>query len=103
MAMSNLLVNNLEIIDWNDDKSGLQKIWEGIVGALLEIFENQPEDQFATKVPFSGNIDNPDTGFLPAIWNIFSNAFIEAFSKNTDNTINFTPSVDSKKMDEENQ
>ena len=72
-------------------KSGLQKIWEGIVGAVLKIFENQSEDQFSIKVPLSGDLNKLNTDIVPAIWNIFSNAFVEAFSQNTNDTINFKP------------
>ena len=55
----------------------------------MEIFENQPKDQFATKVPMEGDLSNPDTAILPAIWTIFRNAFINALNKSVDDTIEF--------------
>lgn len=71
------LLVDLKIIDISDDdKSALMKIWEVVVGTVLEIFENQPNDQFATKVPISGDLNNTDTGIFPALWNILSNAFV---------------------------
>ena len=84
------LLVDLKVIDLSDDdKSALLKIWEVVVGTVLEVFENQPADQFATKMPISGDLKNTDAGILPALWNILSNAFVEAFKKNTDNTIEF--------------
>lgn len=87
---------DLKIVDWKEDKKGLQIIWEAIVGAIAEIFENQPKDQFATKVPLEGNLNDPDAGILPTIWNVFSNAFIDAFKKQTDNTIDFGKNLKSE-------
>ena len=80
---------DLKIVDWKEDKKGIQIIWEAIVGAVTEVFENQPQDQFATKVPLEGNLNDPDAGILPTIWNVFSNAFVDAFKKQTDNAIDF--------------
>ena len=94
------LLVDLKIIDLSDDnKSALMKIWEVVVGFVLEIFQNQPNDQFATKVPISGDLNDTETGILPALWNILSNAFVQAFDKDTDGTINFNPESEDKKND----
>lgn len=85
------LFNNLKIVDWKKDKDKpAQLVWESIAGVLVELFENQPENQFATRVPLKGNISNVDAPFWPTLWNIFRNAFVEAFARNTDDTINIT-------------
>lgn len=95
------LLVDLKIIDLRDeDKSALMKIWEVVVSGVMEIFENQPKDQFATKVPISGDLNNTDAGILPSIWNILSNAFVQAFDKNTDGTIKFNDDNDTKKENE---
>ncbi len=97
--MKPLLVD-LKIIDLRDeDKSALMKIWEVVVSGVMEIFENQPKDQFATKVPISGDLNNTDAGILPSIWNILSNAFVQAFDKNTDGTIKFNDDNDNEKRE----
>ena len=84
------LLTELEVVDLKTDKSPvLHLVWESIAGALMQVFENQPRDQFATKVPFNGNLDNPDTKIWPTIGNIFRNAFIKAFTKDTDETVSF--------------
>jgi hypothetical protein len=83
------LFNDLKVIDWKKDKDKpLELVWESIAGFLVEIFENQSKDQFATRVPLQGQIAEVKSPFWPTLWNIFRNAFIEAFEKNTDNTIN---------------
>lgn len=85
------LFNDLKIVDWKKDKDKpAQLVWESIAGVLVELFENQPENQFATRVPLKGNISNIDAPFWPTLWNIFRNAFVEAFARNTDDTINIT-------------
>ncbi len=83
------LMENVKIFDPEQDKEDkfFKKVWEGVVGFVTEIFENQKEDQFATKIPLQGDLNNPDASIWPTIWNIFSNAFIEAFNKDIDNTV----------------
>lgn len=81
---------NVKVADWEKDKEKpLNLLWQSFVGLVAEVFENQKEDQFATKVPIEGNLNNVDTRVWPTVWNIFSNAFVKAFDKNTDNTVQF--------------
>lgn len=82
------IIRNLKLLDV-EEGSVLEVVWEGIVGFLTEIFENQPKDQFASQVPLEGDLNDPEAGVFPAIWNIFRNAFLEAFSKQTEGEINF--------------
>lgn len=81
------LFNDLQVLDKTDMNKPAEMLWESMVGFLTEIFRNQRRDQFATSVPLEGQIADVNTPFLPALWNIFSNAFIHAFSSNTDGTI----------------
>ncbi len=81
------IIRNLKIVD--TEGSVLEVIWEGIVGLVTEVFENQAKDQFASQVPIEGDLTDPDAGTYPAIWNIFRNAFVEAFSKQTEDEIKF--------------
>ena len=83
------LITDLTILDSDEEGTFLNKAWQGVVGTVMEIFENQPKDQFATKVPLNGNLNDTEAGILPGVWNIFKNAFVEAFKRNTDNTIDF--------------
>ncbi|HZB13603.1 MAG TPA: DUF748 domain-containing protein, partial [Chryseolinea sp.] len=44
------LAQNIKIVDWDKDKENpINLVWQGIVSAVAEFFENQKEDQFATK------------------------------------------------------
>ncbi|MEP5613857.1 MAG: DUF748 domain-containing protein [Cyclobacteriaceae bacterium] len=84
------LIQDLNLVKWDADKDKpLQMIWEVVAGSIFEVFENQKKSQFATKAPFSGDLSDPETRLLPTIWNIFSNAFIDAFDKTTDNTLEY--------------
>ena len=84
------VLENLEIVDWNESEGGfLQKTWESVVGAVTELFENQSKEQVATRVPLQGNLNNPDVGIVSTVWNVFKNAFIQAFSKQVDGTLEF--------------
>lgn len=82
------IIEDLQIIDWSkEEESFIKKAWETIVGGIVEIFKNQPEDQLATKVPLTGNVNNLEAGVWPTVWNIFKNAFIEALSKQVEGTV----------------
>ena len=82
------IIEDLQIIDWSkEEESFIKKAWETIVGGIVEIFKNQPEDQLATKVPLAGNVNNLEAGVWPTVWNIFKNAFIEALSKQVEGSV----------------
>lgn len=76
------LATDISLIDLEEDANPIGVVWESIVSVLLEIFQNQPRDQFATQVELTGTIKNPDTNFWSTIRGIFKNAFIEAYSRN---------------------
>jgi hypothetical protein len=59
------------------------------VATVVEIFTNQRKDQFATKVPLEGSLDNIDTDSWSAFTGIIRNAFIQAFKKGLDKDIKF--------------
>ncbi len=85
------LLKDLDIVSWQgqDKKDGFfQKVWESIVGGATEILENQRKNQFATKVNFSGAMDNPRVNILQAVVSILQNAFIRSLQPSIDNQIN---------------
>ncbi len=71
------------------DKDFFQRLWEGAVEVVKEIIENPEEEQVATLINFTGDLNNPDTPVWPTVINIFRNAFIEAFAKQLEGTIDF--------------
>jgi hypothetical protein len=92
------LFNGLKVADAKEDQEQpAQLVWESVVDFLAEVFENQKKDQFATRVPLEGHISEVNTTFWPVLWNVFSNAFVEAFENNTDGTITLASANVSKK------
>ena len=85
------VVEDLKILEWDKEEGGFfQKVWESIVGGITEIFKNHPHDQFATQVTIRGDLNNMNVGTWQAILNIFKNAFIQALSKQVDDSVNFS-------------
>lgn len=74
-----------------------QKAWEALVGFATKILENRERQQVATQVPLSGELENPDAGTLAAIVNLLRNAFVAAFSRSLEGTVdlgNVDPEAD---------
>ncbi|MBW3546246.1 MAG: DUF748 domain-containing protein, partial [Bacteroidetes bacterium] len=75
---------DLKVLDWEKDKEEdgfLRAAWEAIAGLFTEAAENQPRDQVATRVPISGDINQPDTDISSTVLNVLRHAFINAFNK----------------------
>jgi hypothetical protein len=82
------IIKDLDVLGKEDRKDNIfRKLWEGLVGTVGEVFENQRKDQLATKIPFKGNLDNPKTNVWYALANILQNAFIHAIQPSIDNEI----------------
>ncbi len=78
------LFHDMDIFSWeqdveDDDQSLLSAGWEALVGGLTTLFRNQPEQQFATRVPIEGSLDDTEVSRLRAISAILRNAFVEAY------------------------
>ncbi|MFN2475243.1 MAG: DUF748 domain-containing protein [Chthoniobacterales bacterium] len=72
--------DKMEIFDpAHDADNPIDFIWQGIVGGLTRIVRNHPKDRFGTKVPLSGNFDNPTPAVMDTVFNVLRNAFIKAF------------------------
>jgi hypothetical protein len=74
------LATNITLIDLEKDSSPIGVIWESIVSVVLEVFQNQPKDQFGTQIQLEGKIDNPETNFWQTLGGILRNAFVKAYS-----------------------
>ncbi|MFW6257246.1 MAG: hypothetical protein ACOC11_00545 [Prolixibacteraceae bacterium] len=84
------VIENLDILNWEtENEPFFSKIGEAVKGFFAEIIENQEEDQIATSVPLSGSLDDVDTATWQAVLNLLKNAFIEAFDKELNQTIEF--------------
>jgi hypothetical protein len=83
------IAQNIKLLDIKEDKNPANLLWEGIVSVIKDVFKNQKENQFATRVPIVGDLNDPDVAVWPTVWNVFRNAFVQAFEHNTDNTVRF--------------
>jgi hypothetical protein len=76
--------------DPDEDKSLLQRIWEGALDVAASILESPPEEEYlATQVEIHGEVEDPDAPVWPVIVNTLRNAFIEAFEKGLEGSIDF--------------
>jgi len=91
------LIKNLDVVGKEDRNDNiLQKLWENIAGSVAQIFKNQRKDQVATKIPFEGNIKDPNSSIWYTISELLTNAFIRAIQPSIDHQISIA-SVDIKK------
>lgn len=75
------LFRNVQVISHEDLKEDnpLQVLWESIIGAVGEAFQNQPRDQFGTRITITGNLEDPRTSLLEIVGNVLYNAFVRAY------------------------
>jgi hypothetical protein len=84
------IATHVALIDLKRDANPIKLIWQSLVAVVVEIFTNQPKDQFATKIPLEGNLEDIETSTWPALAGIVRNAFISAFKKGFDKDIGFS-------------
>jgi uncharacterized protein YhdP len=78
------LFQNLNVFSWEQDvekqkDNPLRLAWEALTGGVMAVLKNHPADQFATRIPISGNLKNPNLDRWEALLSILHNAFVEAF------------------------
>lgn len=79
------IFHDLQIFSWKQDvekdaKGPLSLAWEALAQGITTIFKNQSKDQFATRIPISGRIDDKTLDTPQAIWGVLRNAFIKAYT-----------------------
>jgi len=93
------IIKDLDILGKEDrDDNLLRKLWEAIAGGVGQVFKNQSKDQLASKIPFQGDIKQPDANTWYAITTVLRNAFVRALQPAIDNEINIA-SVDNPKTE----
>ena len=81
-------VKDLQVLQWEDEKEGFfGKLWEGAVQAVSEVFTNQPRDQLATRIPFSGSFEQPDTNLWATIGGVLQNAFLQSLRRGLEGSV----------------
>lgn len=78
------LLREVQVFDWeqdvaNEDKGFFRSAWEALVGAGETVLKNQQRDQFATRVPLSGSLQDAKTSPFQAFVAILRNGFVQAF------------------------
>lgn len=79
------LLHDVQIFSWKQDveeadKNPLRIAWEALAQGITSLFKNQEKDQFATRVPISGRIDDKNLGTWAAIVGVLRNAFVKAYT-----------------------
>jgi hypothetical protein len=83
------LIKDLDVLGSEDREDNiLQKAWEGVVGGVSEVFENQKNERIATKVPLRGSTKDLDSNVWYAVGEVIRNAFIQALQPSIDQEIN---------------
>jgi len=81
-------VKDLQVLRWEDEKEGFfGKLWEGAVEVVSEILTNQPREQIATRIPFSGSFDKPETNIWSTIAGVLQNAFLQSLRRGLEGSV----------------
>jgi hypothetical protein len=81
-------IDDLQLLRWKEEEeSFFGKLWEGLVGLVGEILEDQDKSRIATRIPFSGSVDDPDPDIWSTIGGLLKNAFIEALRRGLEDKI----------------
>jgi hypothetical protein len=84
------LFHDMRIFSWKQDveqehENPFEVAWQALAQGITSIFTNHEKDQFATRVPISGSIDDKKIGTWRAIVNVLHNAFVKAYTPQLEN------------------
>ena len=80
-------LDQLDFKDYpNQDASIGKRLWETIVSGVVELVKNKQRNQFATRIPFSGDAGKMDVGTWTAIANALHHGFIKALHEGFEGT-----------------
>ncbi len=74
-------------IDEPGKQNPVKTLWSATLQLAAELFENQPRQQVAAQIPFSGSIQGTQTDLLTTIASVFRNAFLGAFAHSIEERI----------------
>ncbi len=75
------IVADLDVLSEEPGDGFLGRIWEGVVAAVAEVFENQLSGRQATQIPIEGRWgDLGPEDLLTALGNVLYNAFIQSLA-----------------------
>ena len=80
-------LDQLDFKDYPNQDAGIGKrLWETIVSAVVDLVKNKKRNQFATRIPFSGDAGKMDVGTWTAIANTLHHGFIQALHEGFEGT-----------------
>ncbi len=104
------VLRHVEVFSWKGDveRDGdgfFRSIAEALSGFIAELFENQSEDQVATRIPISGSLNDVDTPIFTTIVGILKNAFVQAIQGDLEYSVEWSDAEQAKeeKEGEENK
>jgi hypothetical protein len=74
-------IKDLDVLRSNEDESFVNKLWQGVAEVAASILEDSDTDRIATRIPFSGVIEDPAADIWSTIGGLLKNAFIEALRR----------------------
>jgi hypothetical protein len=83
------ILRQVDIFDWkqdvaNKDKNLIAGLWEAVVGSGGFVLKNQRQDQLASRIEISGDLNAYDISRWQAFKAILRNAFVKAFNSQFD-------------------
>lgn len=73
------LMRNLDIFSLKGNDQPLHLLKQAAAAGTVQLLKNHSKNQFATRIPISGSLNDPNVAILPLIGNILKNGFIKAF------------------------
>ena len=80
----------------NDGDNPFKLFIEGVSGLVASVLENDHSGSIATRIPINGSYDSPEVSNFDAIAGLFRHAFIEAYSMDIEDIVEFTPKKSSQ-------
>lgn len=88
---------NVDLYDLDEKTGGfLQSAWEAALNFAAEIFEHQPEQEAATRIPVGGDLESPEAGILAAAFNVLRNAIGGTFARSLEHSVSLPDENDSE-------
>ncbi len=81
------ILDNAEFVSPEENDGLLRKFWAATVDLAANILENPDEEQVASQIPFSGELENVEAGIIPAILSVLENAFIAALEREVEGSV----------------
>lgn len=82
------VLQNVDIYSSEEPEQNVfKRMWEGLVDFAANVLENEEQEQVAARIPFTGTIEDPQTGVLQTIVSVLRNAFVSAFARSLEGSV----------------